>query len=69
MTPKILAQRALEAVKNLPVKVSILGEKEMEKQNMRAILSVGRGSEEESKFIIMEYVGGKKGEKTNCACR
>jgi len=63
MTPKILAQRALEAVKNLPVKVSILGEKEMEKQNMRAILSVGRGSEEESKFIIMEYVGGKKGEK------
>jgi leucyl aminopeptidase len=37
----------------------VLGEKEMEKQNMRAILSVGRGSDEESKFIIMEYWGEK----------
>jgi leucyl aminopeptidase len=27
---------------------------------MRAILSVGRGSDEESKFIIMEYRGGSK---------
>ena len=63
MTPQILAQKAKEAVKNLPVKVTVLGEKEMEKQKMLAILSVGRGSDEESKFIIMEYAGGKKGEK------
>ena len=63
MTPKILAQRAREAMKSLPVKVQVLGEKEMEKQKMNAILSVGRGSDEESKFIIMEYFGGKKGEK------
>ncbi len=63
MTPQILAQKAKEAVKNLPVKVTVLGEKEMEKQKMRAILSVGRGSDEESKFIIMEYAGGKKNEK------
>lgn len=63
MTPKILAQRALEAVKNLPVKVSVFGEKEMERLNMKAILSIGRGSDEESKFIIMEYKGGKKNEK------
>lgn len=63
MTPQILARKAKEAVKNLPVKVTILGEKEMEKQNMQAILSVGRGSDEESKFIIMEYAGGKKNEK------
>ncbi|MEK7080934.1 MAG: leucyl aminopeptidase [Patescibacteria group bacterium] len=63
MTPQILARKAKEAVRNLPVKVSVLGEKEMEKQNMRAILSVGRGSDEESKFIIMEYKGGSKHEK------
>jgi len=70
MTPQILAKKAKEAVKNLPVKVTVLGEKEMEHQKMRAILSVGRGSDEESKFIIMEYnglpagrQGGKKGEK------
>ena len=63
MTPQILAQKAKEAVKGMPVKVTVLGEKEMEKQNMQAILSVGRGSDEESKFIIMEYMAGKKGEK------
>ncbi len=63
MTPQILAQKAREAVKGLPVKVQVLGEKEMEKQKMHAILSVGRGSEEESKFIIMEYFGGAKNQK------
>jgi leucyl aminopeptidase len=63
MTPQILARKAKEAVRNLPIKVFVLGEKEMEKQNMRAILSVGRGSDEESKFIIMEYRGGSKHEK------
>ena len=63
MTPQILAQKAREAVKGLPIKVTVLGEKEMEKQKMNAILSVGRGSDEESKFIIMEYNGGKKGER------
>lgn len=63
MTPEILAKSAKEAAKNLPIKVTILGEKEMERLNMRAILSVGRGSDEESKFIIMEYMGGKKSEK------
>lgn len=63
MTPRILAEKAREAVKGLPVKVTILGEKEMHKEGMHAILSVGRGSEEESKFIIMEYHGGSKTEK------
>ena len=63
MTPQILAKRAKEAVKNLPVKVTVFSEKEMERLNMKAILSVGRGSDEESKFIIMEYTGGKKSEK------
>jgi leucyl aminopeptidase len=63
MTPQILAKCAKDAVKGLTVKVTVLGEKEMEKQKMQAILSVGRGSDEESKFIIMEYMKGAKGEK------
>src|SRR3989338_2534025 len=65
MTPSILAQKAKEAVKGLPVKVTILGEKEMKAKKMHAILSVGKGSDEESKFIIMEYWGtGKKTKPT-----
>jgi len=63
MTPRILAERAKEAVRGLPVKVTILGEREMEKAKMHAILSVGKGSDEESKFIIMEYWGGPKSHK------
>ncbi len=63
MTPSILVLKAKEAVKGLPVKVSVLGEKEMKKLKMEAILSVGRGSDEESKFIVMEYLKGKKEEK------
>jgi len=63
MTPQILVKSARDAVKGLPVKVTVLGEKEMEKLKMQAILSVGRGSDEESKFIIMEYFGGAKNEK------
>lgn len=63
MTPSILAIKAKEAVKKLPVKVQVFGEKEMGKLKMNAILSVGRGSDEKSKFIVMEYRGGKKNEK------
>ena len=63
MTPQILAQKAKEAVSGLSVKITILGEKEMKKENMQAILSVGRGSDEESKFIIMEYWGEDKKSK------
>jgi len=40
-----------------------MNEKEMKRLKMHAILSVGQGSAEESKFIIMEYFGGKKDEK------
>jgi leucyl aminopeptidase len=63
MTPRILAEKAKEAARGLPIKVTVWGKKEMEKQKMRAILSVGRGSDEESKFIIMEYYGGNKKQK------
>jgi leucyl aminopeptidase len=63
MTPSILAMKAKEAVKKLPVKVQVFGETEMEKLKMNAILSVGRGSDEESKFIKMEYMGGKKNDR------
>lgn len=63
MTPTILANKAKDAVKGLPVKVTVLGEKEMKRQKMDAILAVGCGSEEESKFIVMEYFGGGKKDK------
>lgn len=59
ITPTTLAKAAKDAVKGLPVKVTILGKKEMEKLGMGALLGVAKGSTEAPTFIILEYKGGK----------
>ncbi len=63
MTPQILAREATQAAKGLPIKVTVLGVKEMEKLGMGAILGVGKGSHDEPKFIVMEYMAGKKSDR------
>ncbi len=57
VTPTTLAKSAKEAVKGLPVKVTSLGEKEMQKLGMGALLGVAKGSSEKPTFTIMEYKG------------
>lgn len=59
MTPTLLARAAKDAVKGLPVTVTVLGEKEMKRLGMGAILGVAKGSTEAPTFTIMEYKGGK----------
>ena len=59
MTPTILAKAARDAVNGLPVKVTTLGKKEMEKIGMGAVLGVAKGSTEAPTFTILEYKGGK----------
>ena len=59
MTPTVLAKAVKAAVKGLPVKVITLGEKEMKKLGMGALLGVAKGSTEAPTFTIMEYKGGK----------
>jgi leucyl aminopeptidase len=63
MTPTVLAHKAVEAVKGLPVKVKILHDKDIKKLKMGALLGVAQGSTEPSKFIIMEYMGAGEGQK------
>lgn len=55
MTPTVLAKAAKAAVKGLPVKVTVLGRKEMRKLGMGALLGVAKGSTEAPTFTIMEY--------------
>lgn len=57
MTPSVLAEAAKTAMKNLPVKVSVLGQKEMQDLKMGGVLGVAKGAKEEPKFIVMEYRG------------
>ncbi len=48
---------AAEALAPLGVEVEVLGEKELEELGMRALLAVGRGSDEESRVAIMRWNG------------
>jgi leucyl aminopeptidase len=45
------------------LEVEVLGEKEMQKLGMNALLGVGQGSRKESKLVIFKHNGGKKGEQ------
>ncbi|MGV6808254.1 MAG: leucyl aminopeptidase [bacterium] len=57
-TPSYLAEQAHEQfVDYEQLSVQILEESDMEALNMGAFLSVGKGSDEPSKFILLEYNG------------
>jgi leucyl aminopeptidase len=47
----------------LGVKVEVLGEKQMEKLGMGALLGVGQGSRCESQIVVMQWNGGRKSQK------
>jgi leucyl aminopeptidase len=48
----------LAAMGELGLEVEILGEAEMEKLGMRCLLAVGHGSVNESKLVVMKWMGG-----------
>jgi leucyl aminopeptidase len=63
-TPSYLADQARKLGRNeTRLKVKVLDEKQMEKLGMGALLSVSRGSRQPAKLIVMEYSGGKPGNK------
>ena len=53
----------LRTLSDLGVEVDVLGEAEMEKLGMWALLGVGVGSESESQLVVMRWNGGKDGDK------
>ena len=63
-TPSYLASQARTlARQSEKLKVSVLGEKQMEKLGMGAFLAVSKGSREEGKLILMQYDGGPKNQR------
>ena len=60
--PASFAER-IKGLEALGVEVEVLGEAEMEKLGMGSLLSVGMGSDKESKLAVMRWNGGKKGEQ------
>lgn len=63
MTPTILADHAIEAVRGTSVKVTVWDKARIKKEKMGGLLGVSMGSSEEPRFIIMEYKGGGASKK------
>jgi len=62
-TPSYLADQAVALGKEHRLKVEVLDRKQIEKLGMGAFLAVAQGSREPPRFIVMEWNGGKKGER------
>jgi len=62
LSPAEFAKRAKATLSKAGVKVEVLGEAEMKKLGMGALLGVGQGSERESQLVVMRWNGarGKK---------
>ncbi|MBI3677494.1 MAG: leucyl aminopeptidase [Proteobacteria bacterium] len=59
LSPAEFARRAKELSK-FGVKVDVLGEADMKKLGMGALLGVGQGSERESQLVVMRWNGSRK---------
>ncbi len=63
LTPRMLASRAQRLARKHGVRCVILDEKAIQREKMGALLSVARGSVEPPRFIVLEYHGGRQGQK------
>lgn len=60
LTPIIFVQKAAEILKGLPLVIRVLNKRDMERLKMGGILAVSKGSDNEPRFIVMEYRKGDK---------
>ena len=63
MTPSILANEAVKAAKGTKLKVTIWDKARIKKENFGGLLSVSLGSDQDPRFIIMEYKGAAASQK------
>ena len=57
VNPSSLAQTATELADKYNLEIEVLGEPEMEKREMGAVLAVARGSDEPARFIVLRHRG------------
>ncbi len=66
MTPTILADETVKAAKGTGLKVTVWDRARIKKENFGGLLSVSLGSDQEPRFIIMEYKGAGAGKAPVC---
>ena len=66
MHPPALGEEAVKLGQRLGLKVTVLDMSQLIEQGFGGILAVGKGSEHEPRFIVMEYGEAKEGTPTIC---
>lgn len=66
MTPTILANEVVAAVKGTGIKATIWDKARIKKEKMGGLLGVSQGSDQEPRFIILEYKGAAASKKPIC---
>ena len=66
MHPPEMGEEAIKLGKRLGLKVTVLDMSQLIEQGFGGILAVGKGSEHEPRFIVMEYGEAKQGTPTIC---
>ncbi len=59
LTPVKLVREIEKVIKGTDIKLRVFGENDLRKMKMNGILAVGQGSQEPSRFIVMEYKKAK----------
>ncbi|MGH7503018.1 MAG: leucyl aminopeptidase [Longimicrobiales bacterium] len=62
VTPTYLAERAREIAERFDMKLTVLDRAAIEREGMKALLAVAQGTDEEPRFITLEYTGASTGE-------
>ncbi|MEO6323874.1 MAG: leucyl aminopeptidase [Thermoanaerobaculia bacterium] len=63
MTPREFADQARKHGKARGLTVTVLDKKAIAKERMGGVLAVNQGSVEEPRFVVLEYHGGRKGDR------
>ncbi|HND86036.1 MAG TPA: M17 family peptidase N-terminal domain-containing protein, partial [Pseudobdellovibrionaceae bacterium] len=63
MTPSLLADAAVQSLKGTGVKVEVWDKPRLKKERMGGILGVAQGSDQDPRFIIMDYRKGPKNQQ------
>lgn len=66
MTPTILAQHAVAATKGTGIKATVWDKARIKKEKMGGLLGVSQGSDQEPRFIVLEYKGAGASKKPVC---
>ncbi|GAB5350053.1 leucyl aminopeptidase [Alteriqipengyuania sp. 357] len=61
--PESFVERCREALEGTGIEITVLGDEEMEKLGMGALLGVGQGSTRPSRILAMRWNGGNAGDK------